>query len=88
MNQEDFRIQLADEGFKEITLVEREPNRAIADHAHPFEAKALILSGDIRIRTGGAEQTYRAGDIFHLQANQEHQEFYGAAGVTYLVGRK
>ena len=58
------------------------------EHTHPFEAKALILAGEIRIVTAQGERVYRAGDLFHLQAHEPHSEFYGPLGVRYLSGRK
>ncbi|MBL8488149.1 MAG: cupin domain-containing protein [Rhodocyclaceae bacterium] len=58
------------------------------DHARPFEARALILAGEITIRAGGRTVSYGAGDAFHLPAGLAHQESYGPAGVRYLVGRK
>ncbi|BAL23056.1 cupin domain-containing protein [Azoarcus sp. KH32C] len=69
-------------------LVEREPNGALDTHTHPFEAKALILAGEILIRTEAEATTYRVGDVFHLAANEPHTESYGPAGVRYLVGRR
>ncbi|WP_151639203.1 cupin domain-containing protein [Noviherbaspirillum aerium] len=88
MEQGDFLRMLSDEGFSEVVTVDREPNSAIDLHTHPFEAKALILKGEIRLRVGDEEKIFRTGDIFHLRANEPHWENYGADGVSYLVGRK
>jgi len=88
MEKDDFVAMLAQEQFGEVLTVEREANGAMDSHAHPFEAKALILQGELTIRTSGAERVYRSGDIFHLRAQIVHEERYGPAGVTYLVGRK
>jgi len=88
MEQGDFLKALSEEGFSEAVTVEREPEGSLDLHTHPFEAKALILKGEIRLRVGETERVYRAGDIFHLRANEPHWEAYGAEGVTYLVGRK
>jgi quercetin dioxygenase-like cupin family protein len=68
--------------------VRREPNGTLADHAHPFEAKALILAGEIRIHAGGEIKIYRAGDVFHLRRDEPHRESYGPEGVDYLSGRR
>lgn len=77
------------EGFTELVEVESEAHGTWDTHTHPFEAKALILAGEIRIRIGdGAERTYRAGDIFHLQHEEPHAEWYGPEGVRYLVARR
>jgi quercetin dioxygenase-like cupin family protein len=58
------------------------------DHTHAFEARAVILSGEIRIVTQGSDRVYRTGDVFRLAAHEPHSEFYGPQGVSYLVGRK
>jgi quercetin dioxygenase-like cupin family protein len=88
MERDDFIEMLAREGFTQTVLVEREANGFIDDHEHPFEAKALILEGEITLRHGARETRYRVGDVFHLQANEPHWERYGPDGVCYLVGRK
>ncbi|WP_311223679.1 MULTISPECIES: cupin [unclassified Acidovorax] len=89
MDATTFQSQLAQEGFDTIVRVEREADGLWDDHTHPFEAKALIVSGEIRIRTAdGAERTYREGDVFHLGREEPHAEWYGPQGVVYLVGRR
>ena len=88
MNREAFTDMLTKEGFPDAVLVEREPNVAMDVHSHPFEAKALIVEGELHIRVGDDDRLYRVGDVFHLPANVEHAEQYGPQGVKYLVGRK
>jgi quercetin dioxygenase-like cupin family protein len=88
MNRHAFENMLANEGFETLVTVEREANGALGDHAHPFEAKALILQGELLIQVGDLPQRYQTGDVFHLMANVMHSEQYGPQGVTYLVGRK
>lgn len=88
MNENQFCEELAKDGFPEPLLVERQANDSLGVHAHPFEAKALILSGQIDITIAGIKTSYRVGDVFHLLKNQEHSESYGSTGVRYLAGRK
>ncbi len=88
MQRDEFTALLAAESFDEPVTVEREAHGSLDVHVHPFEAKALVLQGELSIRTGDGECTYRAGDIFHLAANVPHAERYGSGGVSYLVGRK
>ncbi len=83
-----FQTALISEGFSEIVTVEQAADGFLATHAHPFEAKALILAGEITLQVGPLEQCYQVGQVFHLAANQLHSERYGCAGVRYLVGRK
>lgn len=88
MNANEFRVLLASENFDEVVSVSRDANGSLPNHSHPFEAKALITAGELRICVGDVEKTYQIGDQFHLNANIEHFESYGPTGVTYLVGRK
>jgi quercetin dioxygenase-like cupin family protein len=88
MERDDFIEMLAREGFQTTVLVEREAGASLNDHAHPFEAKALILEGELALRIADEETRYQAGDVFHLKANETHSERYGPEGVCYLVGRK
>jgi quercetin dioxygenase-like cupin family protein len=88
MEREAFTESLTKEGFPEAIIVKRDANTAMDIHTHSFEAKALIIEGDMHIRVGDEERTYRVGDVFHLAANESHSERYGPNGVTYLVGRK
>jgi quercetin dioxygenase-like cupin family protein len=88
MERGEFMEALAREGFPEAVEVVKDSAGFAPEHTHPFEAKALILAGDMRIRVGDVERVYHVGDIFHLQAGVVHAEHYGEHGVTYLVGRK
>ena len=87
MDQDEFASRLRRDGFQEVTTVAREAG-SMGEHSHAFEAKALILDGELQIRTAEGERTYKTGDIFHLQPNVVHSETYGEKGVKYLVGRK
>jgi quercetin dioxygenase-like cupin family protein len=88
MQRDEFIALLHAEGFNEVVTVTRDPNGSLDVHTHPFEAKALILAGDLVIRCGDDTRHYRVGDVFHLAKNVEHREDYGPDGVSYLVGRK
>lgn len=88
METDEFARLLTSEGFDEVVTVMRQPNGSLGKHAHPFEAKALILDGELRINTAGTERVYQAGQVFHLLSNVSHAESYGPSGVKYLVGRK
>ena len=88
MELQAFKAILADEGYTNLVTVEREANGALDWHTHPFEAKAIILEGEIRIQYDGKNDRYQVGEIFHLAAEVPHQEQYGPSGVKYLVGRK
>ena len=88
MEQQEFLDTLRAEGYAEPVLVQRAPNGRLDVHAHPFEAKALILRGEIRVHAGGEIKIYRAGDVFHVRRDEPHRESYGPDGVEYLSGRR
>jgi quercetin dioxygenase-like cupin family protein len=87
MDRETFMRILAEEGFLDPVVVTREAG-VTEEHGHPFEAKGLIVAGEIHIRVGSEERLYHVGDVFHLAANLPHAERYGPEGVQYLVGKK
>lgn len=88
MDRNAFTESLTKEGFPDAVVVTREANVEMEVHEHPFEAKALILEGEMNIRVGDEERAYHVGDVFRVPANKPHSERYGPNGVTYLVGRK
>ena len=88
MTEQEFRPVLSAESFETVVLVTYEANGGRDVHEHPFEAKALVVSGEVEIDTEGATARYRVGDVFHLRHLQPHAERYGEEGVSYLVGRK
>jgi len=76
------------EGFPEPILVEREAGGFLDAHTHPFEVKALVVSGQIDLAVDGVRTSYISGELFHLFENQVHTERYGNNGVQYLASRK
>jgi quercetin dioxygenase-like cupin family protein len=87
MDRDAFVSALRAEGFTELVLVTRDAGE-LGTHTHPFEAKALILAGEIHIRADGAERVYRPGDTFHPAADAPHTERYGPQDVQHLVARR
>ena len=88
MSRNDFVQELDAQGFPEPVTVDKVPNGGIGPHRHEFEAKALILEGEITLEVDGQKRLYRPGEVFHLMLNQLHAEQYGPQGVRYLAGRK
>jgi quercetin dioxygenase-like cupin family protein len=88
MDTTAFTQSLTANGFTTVTTVSRPADGWLDTHTHPFEARALITQGDIRLDVGGQHTTYRAGDVFHLPALVAHAEWVGPQGVTYIVGRR
>ncbi|MCD4864004.1 cupin [Pseudomonas sp. PLB05] len=88
MDQATFIEQLAREGFQPPVLVERDALGRLESHAHFFKARALVIQGELHIRTAAGERHYGVGDIFQLAAQEPHSEVFGPMGVRYLAGRR
>jgi hypothetical protein len=56
MTPEEFKAQLQPLGFHEFVLVEWPANGGLDEHTHPFEARALILSGEITLESMAARR--------------------------------
>ena len=88
MTKEQFLSMLVLEGYPEPILVEREAGGFLDAHTHPFEVKALVVSGQIDLVVDGVRTSYISGELFHLLENQVHTERYGNNGVQYLASRR
>lgn len=88
MNPHEFEASLKADRFSEIVTIERPVGYQLGEHQHPFDACALITSGEITLVVAGVSTTYVAGEIFRLAAGVSHLESAGPEGVSYLVGRR
>jgi quercetin dioxygenase-like cupin family protein len=87
LHHETFEAALRRDGF-DIGHQALAAGAVVAEHAHPFDVRALVLNGEITLTVDGVEYAYREGDIFVLPAGHRHAEAVGPAGVDYLVGRR
>ena len=88
MQKQTFEQAVMADGFDQPVEVSREANGFLDVHSHPFEARALILCGEIEIGLGETKRTYRAGEVFQLTRAQPHWERYGPNGVARVSARK
>lgn len=87
MTQDEFLTLVAADDGSQLAVVTRPASSTVETHTHTFDAKALVLRGELVIAVDGNERLYRPGDVFVLAAGCAHAERYGADGVTYLVAR-
>jgi quercetin dioxygenase-like cupin family protein len=88
MNRADFESEVREEGYREVVDRRMPANAINPEHAHEFDARLLILEGEMTIACDGEERTYRAGDTFAMTAGHRHTERCGPDGVRYLAGRR
>jgi len=82
-----FEALLASEGYPTVTTVEQGPLYQMGEHAHAFDACALILEGDFTITVDGVATQYAVGEVFRLPAGTVHTES-SRQGVRYRAGRR
>jgi len=89
MPWEQFRADMLAAGYDEVLERQWAPDTVLATHAHPFEANALVVQGEMWLAVAGKPaQRLLPGDRFHLEPEVPHDERYGSQGATYWVARK
>ena len=88
MNRLEFESELRAQGYLEVVDRRMQANETNPEHAHEFDARLLVLEGEMTITSEGETRTYRAGDAFAMTAGCRHTEQCGAEGVRYLAGRR
>jgi quercetin dioxygenase-like cupin family protein len=73
VNQVEFEAALRREGFDDIGIKELPAAAQNQSHRHPFDAKALILEGEITLIVDGTASAYREGTVFYVPAGSVHQ---------------
>jgi quercetin dioxygenase-like cupin family protein len=87
MNRVEFESELQAQGYREIVDRRMQANETNPEHSHEFDARLLVLEGEMTILSEGKERTYRTGETFVMAAGCRHTERSGAEGVRYLAGR-
>ena len=88
MNRADFETELRAQGYREIVDRRMDAKTTNLEHSHEFDARLLVLEGEMTVVCDGEERTYRAGDTFAMTADRRHTERCGPEGVRYLAGRR
>ena len=88
MNRAEFETECRAQGYHEIVDRRMEANTTNPEHSHQFDARLLVLEGEMTITREGREHLYRAGDTFAMDAGCRHAERSGPEGARYLAGRR
>ena len=88
MSRTDFELELREQGYADVVDRHMEANAVNPEHVHEFDARLLVLEGEMTITRDGDERTYRAGDTFEMTAGCRHAERCGPGGAKYLAGRR
>lgn len=86
LSREAFESDLRREGF-EVVHGGQKPCFAEDLHAHDFDARIMVLSGEITIVRDNKAETFKAGDHCEIAAGCMHTAQVGPEGVAYIVGK-
>ena len=84
----EFETEARAQGYDEVVQRQWKPLTVVAEHAHPFEASALVVEGEMWLTVKHQTQHLRPGDRFHLPHGILHDERYGPEGASYWVARR
>ena len=84
----EFEASALARGFDEALVRRWSPGQVVAEHAHPFDADALVVQGEMWLTVGAHTQHLHPGGTFTLACNTPHAERYGAEGAVYWVARR
>ena len=87
MDHLEFEAELRREGYS-IVNSSLKPNMVAENHCHDFDAKLLVLGGEITITRDNKPETFRAGQCCAVPAGCMHAEYVGPEGVAFLSGRR
>jgi quercetin dioxygenase-like cupin family protein len=86
LTREAFESDLRREGF-DVIHGGQKPCFSEELHAHDFDARIMVLSGEITITRDNKAETFRGGDHCEITAGCQHSAQVGPEGVAYIVGK-
>jgi quercetin dioxygenase-like cupin family protein len=86
LTREAFESDLRREGF-EIAHGGQPPGFTEDLHAHEFDARIMVLGGEITVIRDNRAETFQAGDHCEIPAGCQHGTKVGPEGVAYIVGK-
>ncbi|MFN9090626.1 MAG: cupin domain-containing protein [Alphaproteobacteria bacterium] len=87
MTKEQFEESLRCEGYQ-VYYGGFRAELENPDHVHGWDARLMILGGEMTITRDGKAETFRTGDTCVVPANYPHAEKVGPRGVAFIAGRK
>jgi quercetin dioxygenase-like cupin family protein len=87
MNQSDFEADLLRQGY-EVSYGGMKAGEANPDHSHDWDARVMVIGGEITLTRDGKAETFRVGDSCAVAAGKVHAERVGPHGVAYIAGRR
>jgi quercetin dioxygenase-like cupin family protein len=86
LTREAFESDLRREGF-DVVNGGQQPGFAEDIHAHDFDARIMVLAGEITVTRDSKSDVFHAGDHCEIPADCQHTTKVGPEGVAYIVGK-
>ena len=87
MSQSEFEAELRRQGYQ-VFYGGLRAGTVNPDHAHDWDARVMVIGGEITLTRRGKDETFRAGDSCTVAAGEVHAEHVGPQGVAYVAGRR
>ena len=87
MERTEFEAALQRDGYQ-VVVNTMQPGAINPEHAHDFDARLLVVAGEMTILAEGQRNTYKVGDTFSMTNGCRHSEHAGPDGATYVAGRR
>ena len=87
MNQSDFEAELRRDGYQ-VFYGGLSAGMANPEHSHDWDARVMVIGGEITLTRAGRAETFRAGDSCAVMAGELHAEQVGPQGVAIVSGRR
>jgi len=87
MNREEFEADLLREGYQ-VFYSGMRANEVLPEHGHDWDARVMVIGGEITLTRDGKAETFRTGDSCSVPANYPHAEQVGPQGVAFIAGRR
>ncbi len=75
-------------GYTEVLSRDWQPGQVVGEHTHPFDARGLLVAGEMWLTVEDSTRHLGVGDRFELKSGTPHSERYGDQGATYWVARR
>jgi quercetin dioxygenase-like cupin family protein len=87
MDRLEFETTARADGFS-IVNSSLKPHTYAPNHCHDFDARLLVLAGELIITRDNAATTFRAGDCCEVPCGTMHTEQAGSEGVAFVSARR
>jgi quercetin dioxygenase-like cupin family protein len=87
MNRSEFEADLRREGYQ-IFYGGLKAGEVNPDHTHDWDARVMVIGGEITMTRRGKAQTFHAGDSCAVAGGEVHAEHVGPQGVAFIAGRR